>query len=155
MREDRSRGWLRTGVAAALSGLVLGTMVGPPVAASPDDELVVGGRARSRPCADGDTLMANLDRRLRGDGAPAGPDHRRAGPRGRPQRDPGGVRRRRRPRSGSRRSSPSGPRVQTRVVDVRFERRLPGGRIVRSLYAQDEEGNWYRHRSRGPSARAG
>ncbi len=38
---------------------------------------------------------------------------------------------------------PTGARVQTRSVDVASNDDYSVGRIVRSLYAQDEEGNWY------------
>ena len=38
---------------------------------------------------------------------------------------------------------PVGMRVQTRSVDVASSDSYSSGRIVRSLYAQDEEGNWY------------
>ena len=38
---------------------------------------------------------------------------------------------------------PTGAPVQTRSVQVTSNDDYSGGRIVRSLYAQDEEGNWY------------
>ena len=38
---------------------------------------------------------------------------------------------------------PVGSRVQTRSVDVKSYDDYSGGRIIRSLYARDGEGNWY------------
>ena len=45
--------------------------------------------------------------------------------------------------TGCRASSRSGHAVQTRSVSVNSNDDYSSGRIVRSLYAQDEEGNWY------------
>ena len=87
MTKGPSNGWLRAGVAAGVSGLLLGTLVGAPAMASPDDEAIwEEGTVTS--ISDGDTLVANLDA---GSGRPRQQPHphdRRASTRGCAQWDP-------------------------------------------------------------------
>ena len=141
MKKGLSNGWLRAGVAAGVSGLLLGTMVGAPAMASPDDELIwEQGVVTS--VADGDTITANLtsgsgvrgEQRIRTIGVQA-PEVAHTGTLA---------------ECGSAQSTqklkaqlPPGAPVQTRSVQVTSNDDYSGGRIVRSLYAQDEEGNWY------------
>lgn len=130
-------GILRSGVAAAVAGLVLGTAGGVPASASPDDELIwEEGTVAS--VVDGDTLIASFDA---GSGARGSTRVRTIGVQA-PETSPaecGASQAKARLRG----LLPVGDRVQTRSIDVRSFDDHSGGRIVRSLYAQDEEGNWY------------
>ncbi len=138
MRKGQSRGWLRAGVAAGVTGLLLGTVAAGPATATPDDELIwEQGTVLS--VSDGDTLNARLtsgpgllgDRRIRTIGVQA-PEV------GTP------------PECGAAQATdrlraqlPPGAPVQARSVEVTSNDDYSGGRIIRSLYGQDEEGNWY------------
>ena len=131
------KGLRSTGVAVGVLGLVLGTMAANPAMASPDDELIwEEGTVTS--ISDGDTLVATMDA---GSGARGSQIVRTIGVQA-PEVSPdecGASQAKDRLRA----QLPVGSRVQTRSVDVRSSDAYSGGRIVRSLYAQDEEGNWY------------
>ena len=135
------KGLRSTGVAVGVLGLVLGTMAANPAMASPDDELIWEQGAVTS-VADGDTITANLtsgsgvrgEQRIRTIGVQA-PEVAHTGTLA---------------ECGSAQSTqklqavlPTGAPVQTRSVQVTSNDDYSGGRIVRSLYAQDEEGNWY------------
>jgi endonuclease YncB( thermonuclease family) len=128
-------------VAACVVGLLVGSVAAAPATASPDNELIwEEGTVTS--ISDGDTLVATMD---------AGP-----GARGSQRVRTIGVQAPEVSHNGTpaecgaaqatdrlRAQLPAGSRVQTRSVDVRSNDDYSGGRIVRSLYGQDEEGNWY------------
>lgn len=133
-----TRGWQRTGVAACVAGLVMGGVAAaPPAGASPDNELIwEEGTVTS--VSDGDTLVATMDA---GPGARGSQRVRTIGVQA-PETSPlecGAAQAKDRLRA----QLPVGSRVQTRSVDVASQDAYSGGRIVRSLYGQDEEGNWY------------
>jgi fibronectin type 3 domain-containing protein len=134
---------LRAAVAAgAVAALLAGTMGTAPAAmANPDDELIwEEGTITS--IADGDTLVATLDT---GSGARGSQRIRTIGVQA-PEVAHNGTP----PECGAAQATtrlrdqlPTGSRVQTRSVDVNSYDDYSGGRIVRSLYAQDQESNWY------------
>ncbi len=135
------KGLRSTGVVLGVLGLLLGTTAGNPAMASPDDELIwEQGVVTS--VADGDTITANLtsgsglrgEQRIRTIGVQA-PEVAHNGT----LAECGSAQSTQRLRA----QLPPGAPVQTRSVQVTSNDDYSGGRIVRSLYAQDEEGNWY------------
>ncbi len=138
MAGNSGRGWRHTAALSCLAGLFLRALVtAPPVEAAPDAELIwEEGTVTS--VSDGDTLVARMDA---GPGARGSQRVRTIGVQA-PEVSPdecGASQARDRLRS----RLPVGSRVQTRSVDVGSSDDYSGGRIVRSLYARDGEGNWF------------
>lgn len=126
----------------AVTALLAGLLAGAPAAvASPDNELI-WEEGHVSWVSDGDTLVADLDagsgargtQRIRTIGVQA-PEVAHSGSRAECGASQATTR--------LKAQLPAGAPVQTRSVDVRSNDDHSGGRIVRSLYAQDEEGNWY------------
>jgi endonuclease YncB( thermonuclease family) len=113
----------------------------PAAMATPDDELIwEEGTVTS--IADGDTLVATLDA---GSGARGSQRIRTIGVQAPEVAHNGSLAECGAAQATTRLKDqlPTGGRVQTRSVDVNSYDDYSGGRIVRSLYAQDQEGNWY------------
>ena len=135
----RSR-WSRPGIAAALTGTLVAGLA-PAAHASPDHETIWESGVVTG-VSDGDTLTAQLTagsgkrgkQRVRTIGVQA-PEVSHGGSKA----DCGGAQ----GTAKLRGQLPAGARVQTRSVDVASNDDYSGGRIVRSLYARDAEGNWY------------
>ena len=133
------------GVRSRLLCVLIGaSLVGAPsvpAAAAPDDETIWEAGIVTG-VADGDTLTAKLmagpgmrgDRRIRTIGVQA-PEVAHSGS----AAQCGAAQAKARLKA----QLDVGARVQTRSVDVRSRDQYSGGRINRSLYAQDSEGNWY------------
>jgi len=133
--EKRSRAFVRSVVAASVTALVAGTVGVPAASAAPEDE-AIWEEGNVSWIADGDTLIANLDT---GPGILGTQRVRTIGVNAPETGECGAAQAEGRLRS----VLPKGSRVQTRALDVASYDDYSGGRIARSLYARDQEGNWY------------
>ena len=136
------RTWLRTSALAAVAALLLGAAGPLPAAlASPDAE-GIWEQGTVTSIADGDTLNADLANgsgplgnfRIRTIGVQA-PEVAHSGK----IAECGAAEATDRLRA----TFPIGSAIQTRSVSPESRDDYTGGRIIRSLYAQDAEGNWY------------
>lgn len=135
MARGLTRGTIRTGVATGVAALLLGTAGTPAGQAAPGDELIWEEGTVTH-IADGDTLVASLDT---GPGLRGSQRVRTIGVQAPEIGECGAAKAK--GRLGD--ELPVGSRVQTRSLDVRSNDDHSGGRLIRSLYALDREGNWY------------